>query len=320
MPNTKIRISLADVPLETWNVTIVDELDAITRQRPHAHNDEEGYSLVMHNLPSLVAVAARGRYHAGQLERFLDLASRTRDHVLIQNRLPSLLALTMLNHAATIAIALLPALNDTDDWIRGGVGRTIIKAAKRNQSPVHAALAHSAFGLDTPVMVAASETPLAFLARADRLFTAANALAPTKDEEDGAPRVHGLERAGTLADYITERLDLEHRLGHVRNHLRHADDFAAQLDDGEISPAHRDRLGRAQAGAMILAIADLARIGLWPARSRDDQRVKDEARELMKVRHDPDRQKAIVELAFAIGEQMQTKFGAFIARLSGVEL
>ena len=316
MPNTKTKSSLADVKAEAWNVSIIDELDAIARERPWGDGDADGYSLVIGKLPSLLDVAARGRYHAGQVERFLDLASRTEDHGLIQRRLPWLAALTMLNHAATIAVALLPARDTVDDWIRGDAGESVVEAAKRHQNLATAELARSAFGLDTPTVNAALESPRAFIAGADRLLAATNALVPSRDSDDYAAGVHWLERGKTLADYITDHLDFEYRLDHVRHHLRHADTFAALLEDGELSPAHRDRLGRAQAGATILALADLGRIGLWPSSGPEDARVKAEARELMRARQDPDRQKAIVELVFVIGDQMQGGFSALTARLS----
>ena len=316
MTDTKTKSSLADVKQEAWNVSIVDELDAIARERPWGDGDAEGYSLIIGKLPSLIDVAARARYHAGQVERFLDLASRTQDHGLIQGRLQWLVALTMLNHAATLAVALLPTSDTVDDWIRGDAGECVVEAAKRHQKTATAELARAAFGLDTPAVNAALASPRAFIAGADRLLAATNALAPSRDSDDYAAGVHGLERGKTLADYVTDHLDFEYRLDSVRLHLRHADTFAALLENGELSPAHRDRLGRAQAGATILALADLGRIGLWPARDPGDHKVKLQARELMRARKGPDRHKAIVELAFDIGNQMQAGFGALTARLS----
>lgn len=320
MPNTKTKSSLADLKQEAWSVSIVDELDAIARGRPWGDGDAESYSLVIGKLPSLTDVAARARYHASQVERFLYLAGRTEDRALIQSKLPSLLALTMLNHAATIAVALLPTSDTVDNWIRGDAGESVVEAAKRHQNPATAELARSAFGLDTPTVNAALASPRAFIAGADRLLAATSALAPSRDSDDYAAGVHWLERGETLADYITDHLDFEYRLDHVRHHLRHADRFAAELEDGESSPAHRDRLGRAQAGATILALADFGRIGLWPSSGPEDDRLKAEARDLMRARQDPDRQKAIVELAFVIGGQMQAGFSAFTARLNETEI
>lgn len=320
MTDTKTKTSLADVKAEVWNGAVVDELQAIAQQRPWGDGDAESYSLVLQGLPSMTDVAARARYHAGQVERFLDLAGRTQDYALIQGRLPWLLALTMLNHAATIAVALLPASDTVDDWIRGDTGESVVEAAKRHQTPATAELARSAFGLDTPTVHAALVSPQAFIAGADRLLAATNALAPSRDSDDYAAGVHGLERGKTLADYVTDHLDLEYRLDSVRHHLRWADNFAALLENGELSPAHRDRLGRAQAGATILALADLARIGLWPARDPGDHRVKTQARELMLARQGPDRHKAIVELAFVIGDQMQAGLNALTARLGQAKI
>ncbi|AMJ59589.1 hypothetical protein AXW83_04065 [Bosea sp. PAMC 26642] len=318
--DTNTKSSLADVKEEAWNVSIVDELDAIARERPWGDGDAESYSLIIGKLPSLIDVAARARYHAGQVERFLDLAGRTQDHALIQCRLPWILALTMLNHAATLAVALLPARDTIDDWIRGNAGESIIETSQRHQTPATAELARAAFGLGTPAVNAALESPRAFIAGADRLLAVTNALAPSREVEDGGTRVHWLERGSTLADYVADHLDLEYRLDSVRHHLRWADRFAAELEDGELSQAHRDRLGRAQAGATILALADLARIGLWPARDPGDHRVKLQARELMRARQGPDRHKAIVELAFVIGGQMQAGLGALTARLSEAKI
>ncbi|AMJ61611.1 hypothetical protein [Bosea sp. PAMC 26642] len=320
MTDTKTKSSLADVKAEVWNGAVVDELDAIAQQRPWGDGDAEGYSRVLQGLPSLLDVAARARYHACQVERFLDLASRTQDHGLIQGRLQWLVALTMLNHAATLAVALLPTSDTVDDWIRGDAGESVVEAAKRHQKTATAELARSAFGLDTPTVNAALASPRAFIAGADRLLAVTNALAPSRDSDDYAAGVHGLERGKTLTDYVSDHLDLEYRLDSVRLHLRRADNFAAELEDGEISPDQRDRLGRAQAGAMILALADLGRIGLWPARDPGDHRVKAEARELMRARQYPDRQKAIVELAFVIGQQMEAGLGTLRARLSKAEV
>lgn len=204
-------------------------------------------------------------------------------------------------------------------WIRGDAGESVVEAAKRHQNQATAELARGAFSLDTPTVNAALESPRAFIAGADRLLAVTNALVPSREVEDSGTRVHWLERGSTLADYVTDHLDLEYRLDSVTHHLRWADRFAAELEDGELSPAHRDRLGRAQAGATILALADLARIGLWPARDPGDHRVKIQARDLMRARQGPDRQKAIVELAFLIGDQMQAGFSALTARLSEAE-
>lgn len=320
MTDTKTKNSLADVKAEVWNGAVVDELDAIARERPWGDGDAEGYSLVIGKLPSLIEVAARARYHAAEVERFFDLAGRTPDHELVERRLPWLFALTMLNHSATIAVALLPATDTIDDWIRGNAGESVVEAATRHQNPATAELARSAFGLDTPPVNAALASPRAFVAGADRLLAATNAMAPSRDDDDYAAGVHGLERGKTLADYVNDHLDLEYRLDSVRHHLRRADNFAALLENGELSPAHRDRLGRAQAGATILAVADLARIGLWPSRGPEDHQVKTQARELMRARQDPQQHKAIVELAFAIGEQMQSSFGALTARLGDADI
>ncbi len=320
MPDTKTKTTLADVKPEVWNGAVVDELHAIAQQRPWGDGNAEGYSLVLQGLPSLTDVAARARYHAGQVERFLDLASRTPDHALVERRLPWLVALTMLNHAATLAVALLPTSDTVDDWIRGDTGESVVEAAKQHQNPETAELARAAFGLDTPTVNAALTSPRAFIAGADRLLAATSALEPSRDSDDYAAGVHWLERGKTLTDYITDHLDLEYRLDAVSHHLRWADNFAALLENGELSPTHRDRLGRAQAGAMILALADLARIALWPSRGPEDHQVKSQARELMRTRQDPQCPKAIVELAFSIGDQMRSTFGTLTARLSEAEI
>lgn len=298
--------SLASLTMDQSVHPVLDELTALSRLRPTAPTPEESYALMMHQTPVLAGIAARGRYHAGEVERFLACAAQTRQLRPIHDRLPVMFAMTLLNHASAIAIALLPSTGPSDEGVHAAAGQAVLRAALDNGHKEQLSTIRAAFGLiDQPALAIAEGAhaigdPAGGAAEGDDSLVSA----------DG-PTVHRIEQTASLSAFLKQSHDLEGLLAEAREHLDHADRLAAGLEDGELPIADRDRLERAQACAHMLGVAALARIGLAPVRLDDSRAVRIETAALIKSSRLPARLKAIATLASWMGSDVRSQLSGF---------
>lgn len=298
--------SLAALHQDMALYPVMDELAALARLRPAAPTPEESYALLTHQTPALAGIAARGRHHAGEVERFLACAAQTRQLRPIHERLPVMFAITLLNHASAIAIALLPATGPDDNGVHAAAGQAVLRAALENGHKEEVSTIRAAFGL--------SDQP--GLATADGAHVIGDPADGAADGDDSlvsadGPTVHRIEQTACLSTFLKQSHDLEGLLTEAREHLDLADRFAAGLDDGELPIADRDRLERAQAGAQILGVAALARIGLAPVRLDDSRAVRLATSALIKSSRLPARLRAIATLASRMGSDVRSQLSGF---------
>ena len=298
--------SLASLTIDMSVHPVLDELTALSRLRPTAPMPEESYALLTHQTPALAGIAARGRHHAGEVERFLACAAQTRQLRPIHERLPVMFAMTLLNHAAAIAIALLPATGPDDDGVRAAAGQAVLRAALDNGHKEQLSTIRAAFGLSDQPALAPAEGAQVTGDPADDAVDGDDSLVSA----DG-PTVHRIEQSASLAAFLKQSHDLEVLLTEAREHLDLADRFAAGLDDGDLPIADRDRLERAQAGAHLLGVAALARIGLAPVRLDDSRAVRLATSALINSSRLPARLKAIATLASWMGSDVRSQLSGF---------
>ena len=162
-------------------------------------------------------------------------------------------AMTLLNHAAAIAIALLPSTGPDDDGVHPAAGQAVLLAALDNGHKEQLSTIRAAFGLsDQPALATAEGAQV------------------TGDPADGAahgddspvsadgPTVHRIEQTASLSAFLKQSHDLEGLLAEARDHLDQADWFGCLASKMASFPfADRDRLERAQAGAHLLGVAVL---------------------------------------------------------------
>lgn len=298
--------SLASLTMDMSVQPVLDELTALSRLRPTAPTAVESYALLTHQTPALAGIAARGRHHAGEVERFLACAALTRQLRPIHERLPVMCAITLLNHAAAIAVAMLPATGPDDDGVHAAAGQAVLRAALENGHKEEVSTIRAAFGLiDQPGLATAEG--------AHAIGDPADSAADGNDSQVSAdrPTLPTIEQSASLSMFLKQPHDLEGLLAEAHEHLDQADRFAAGLDDGELPFSDRDRLERAQAGARMLGVAALARIGLAPVRLDDSRAVRLAASALIKSSRLPARLKAIATLAGWMGRSVREQIGAF---------
>lgn len=301
--------SLASLTMDMSVQPVLDELTALSRLRPAAPTVEEAYALMMHQTPALADIAARGRHHAGEVKRFLSGAAQTRELAVVHRNLPAMWALTLLNHASAIAIALLPSTGPSDASVHAATGQAVLAAALENGHKEEVSTIREAFGLDgqaDPTAAIGAEA----VGDADSMADGADGSASAVSVE-GGPTLNTIEHTGSLSAFLTRSCDLQGLLAEAREHLDHADRFAEWLDDSDLPFADRDRLERAQAGARLLGVAALARIGLAPVRLDDSRTVRIETSALIKNASLPPRLKAIALLAGWMGGEVRSQISWF---------
>lgn len=303
--------SLAALTMDIGVHSVVDELSALSRLRPMAPTDEESYALLTHQTPCLADVATRGRHHAGEVERFLTCAARTCDLAFVNQSLPSLWATTLLNHSATIAIALLPSTGQVDDEVRVAACQAVVDAALGNGHTEEVPVIRAAFGLDVGAASPAIALPPVMASDDAGAIDSDTNIASFASTADGTLTLPVIEQAASLSAFMAASYDLHALLAEARVHFDHADRFTAWLEDGEFPLAERDRLERAVFGAHILGVASLAQIGLTPVRGDRSRTIRLEAMALIRQRRLPDRLKAIVTLACSMGRAVREQIGAF---------
>lgn len=266
--------SLADLELELPLRPITDDLSAFTRSLSLSGSAEQGYAAFAAQTCAVGDVASRALGYAEEIMRFLALAD-TSSKSQVALFLDMLIALSLLNTASTIAVALAPPRSAADFATRQRVLVDVLAAIGDDAG--FANLARKAFfhGGDDD-------------ASGGRHDLRAASVPGIEDTRDRIPAAVGLEQGMSLAAFLKDQAPAGTLIERAALQLDDADGFAREIESADLDQERLDRLQRAHQGACLLATADLARACLIAAvSSRNDHlgdRVADLSRRLGEAR------------------------------------
>lgn len=289
--NTLLPLSLADIELDLPLRPVTDDLAGFANQLSLKAGLEQGYAAFAAKSFSLGEISSRAIGYADEVTRFVALAG-TSDSQQIAYLFDVLIALALLDAAATIAVALAPPRSQGDFAARRRVLDDVIAAVGDDQAI--AALARKAFA--DPGMDDTSPNDLSFDA----------ATVPGLDEvRDGRPAMLGLEQGLSLMTFLRNLAPAGTLIERASLQLDDADRFAVTSEADEINREGLDRLRGACHGAWLLAAADLARACLIAAvASKDDEMVQDRIN-VIAARLQDERLRDVVLFAQAAAERLK---------------
>lgn len=250
--NTTI-LSLADIELELPLRPIADDLSGLTQGLSLARGPEAGYAALMSEMGPVEAIADRASAYAGEVARFLALAG-TSERQQVALFLDMLIALSLLNAASILAVAIVPPRHASDQKVRTKVLADVVATIVQGDPMAEAARA--AFGYDAFVNDDAALTD------DDRAVATEPSLRTV--QPDGLAFA-GLEQGLSLTAFLRSLSPAATLVERTKLQLQDAERFAARIETEELEAETLDRLQRAHAGASLLAAADLARACLIDA-------------------------------------------------------
>lgn len=264
--NTINAMSLADIELDLPLRPVTDDLAGFANQLSLKAGLAQGYAAFAMKSFSLGEISSRAIGYADEVTRFVGLAgTSTRQQVAYL--FDVLIALSLLNAAATVTVALAPPRSQGDFAARRRVLDDIIAAVGDDQA--FAALARKAFayaGMDDT-------------GPADLSFDAATV--PGLDEvRQGQPAMLGLEQGLSLMTFLRHLAPAGALIERASLQLDDADRFTSSAEAADFDLDQLDRLRGACHGARLLAAADLARACLIGAVAKGDEPVRDRINEI----------------------------------------
>jgi hypothetical protein len=246
-------LSLANIELELPLRPVVDDLGGITLGLSLARGPEAGYAALMSEIGPAEAIAGRANAYAGEVARFLALAGTSgRQEVALF--LDMLIALSLLNAASVLAVAIVPPRHASDQEARTKILADVVEAIGEEDPMAEAA--RLAFGYDAFVNDDAALTDH------DRAVATEPSLRTV--QPDGLAFA-GLEQGLSLTAFLRSLSPAATLVERTKLQLQDAERFAARIETEELEAETLDRLQRAHAGASLLAAADLARACLIDA-------------------------------------------------------
>lgn len=286
---------------------VVDDLAGLERLVPVAPSEAESLAVFRNQLPGLLEIRGRGRAHAEQVHRLIDLFAREPEQV--ETWIDVANAMAVLTNASHLALLLLPARSEDDAWARKQFGRHLLHHARQNGDGEEIALARRAVGAlpRRPAHLILPSSTDDIGAMIETMARRVGAIQPKPAAvEPGAPSVHTLEQADSLKAFFAAAPDLTALLDGARHLFALVDGLrGAEVPDG--------MTGAAIEGGLVLAYARLLRIALWPARNTADVAAKISTRDLVRARDaDPDGLGALWEIAFGQGESVAGQSSRFL--------
>ncbi|KPF62966.1 hypothetical protein IP69_19615 [Bosea sp. AAP35] len=282
--NTITALSLADIELDLPLRPVTDDLAGFANQLSVKAGLEQGYAAFAAKTFSVGEISSRAIGYADEAARFLALAG-TSNRQQVAYLFDVLIALALLNAAATVTVALAPPRRPGDVAARKHILSDIVAVV--GDDPAFAVLAHKAFaypGMDDH-------------AHADVSFDAAT-LPPMADARDGQPAMFGLEQGLSLMSFLRNLAPADTLIERACLQLDDADRFALAGEADELGPERIDRIQGACHGARLLAAADLARACLIDAVATNGRMLRSRVEGLApRLRHE--RLQDIVMLAQA---------------------
>ncbi|SFD30579.1 hypothetical protein SAMN05428997_1247 [Bosea sp. CRIB-10] len=254
--NTINAMSLADIELDLPLRAVTDDLAGFANHLSLKSGLEQGYAAFASKAFSIGEISSRAFGYADEVTRFVGLAG-TSDRQQVAYLFDALIALSLLDAAATLTVALAPPRTQVDFAARRRVLDDVIAAVGGDQA--FAALAHKAFAY--PGMADTGHADLSF----------DTATVPGLDEvRDDQPAMLGLEQGLSLMSFLRNLAPVNTLIERAGLQLDDADRFAVASEADEIDRERLDRLQGACHGARLLAAADLARAGLIAAVAAED--------------------------------------------------
>ncbi len=243
--NSITPLTLADIELDLPGRAITDDLAGFANHLSLKSGLEQGYAAFASKAFSIGEISSRAIGYADEVTRFLALAG-TSDRQQVAYLFDVLIALSLLNAAATVTVALAPPRLPADFAARRRVLDDVVEAVGGDNT--FAALARKAF----------ADPGMADTGHADLTFDAATV--PDLDEvRDGQPAMLGLEQGLSLMTFLRNLAPAGTLVERASLQLDDADRFAVASEADELDGERLDRLQGACHGARLLAAADLAR-------------------------------------------------------------
>ncbi|MDP3600898.1 MAG: hypothetical protein Q8R85_07020 [Bosea sp. (in: a-proteobacteria)] len=289
--NTINAMSLADIELDLPLRAVTDDLAGFSNQLSLKAGLEQGYAAFAAKTFSLGEISARAIGFADEVTRFVGLAD-TSEPQQVAYLFDVLIALSLLDAAATVTVSLAPPRTQSDFAARRRVLDDVVAAVGGDHT--FAALARKAFAYPG----------MADTAPDDLSFDAATVSGLDK-VRDGQPAMIGLEQGLSLMTFLRNLAPAGTLIERASLQLDDADRFAIASEADELDRERLDRLQGACHGARLLAAADLARASLIAAAAtKDDQTVRDRINAIAD-RFQDERLRDVVRFAQAAAERLK---------------
>ncbi|MBA4220236.1 MAG: hypothetical protein C0458_05855 [Methylobacterium sp.] len=247
--------SLEDIVLEPRIRPVVDDLDGLARKFPHSGNRDTAYAAFASERFLISAAAGRALGFAQETERFLALAE-TSSKPQVVACLDMLTALTLLNSACVIALAIMPPRTGEDLLAREYIAESVDSKLRESGDPAMIEATALAFEI--------GRLPIAIGEDQRRTFVLAAAVpSSAKSTRQGEPAMFALEQGLSLTAFMRDLPQVAALVERAALQLDDADRIARTIAEGDIGPEMLDRLDRTRHGAALLATVDLARACLY---------------------------------------------------------
>lgn len=280
--------SLADLELALPIRGITDDLTALSNRLSLSAGSEKGYAGFAAEAFQISEIAERAAGHAFEITRFLALAG-TSSRPQVALYLDMLIALSFLNAASTITVALAPPRLPAHIGARRRVLGDVIAATGGDAA--FAAIARKAFAHGD--IGSESDANLDAIAASGRDHARDDRPAPVELE-------HGLSLVAFLRGLASPNILVEQ----AGLQLDDADRYARDIGVAELDQERLDQLKRACHGASLLATADLSRARLANAVTVDDPAVAARV-EKQRERLDDQRLRDVVVFAGALADRLR---------------
>jgi hypothetical protein len=284
-------LSLADIELDLPLRPVTDDLAGFANQLSLKAGLEQGYAAFAAKTFSLGEISSRAIGYADEVTRFVALAG-TSERQQIAYLFDVLIALAMLDAAATVTVALAPPRSQGDFAARRRVLDDVVAAVGGDHT--FAALARRAFAY--PSMDDTGHAELSFDA----------ATVPGLDEvREGQPAMLGIEQGLSLMTFLRNLAPAGTLIERADLQLDDADRFTVASEADEIDRERLDRLHGACHGARLLAAVDLVRACLIAAVVAKDDEASGDRINAIASRLQDERLRDVVRFAQAAAERLK---------------
>lgn len=267
--NIPTAASFEDIVLEPAIRPVTDDLDGIARKLALSGDRDAAYATFASERFLIGATAGRALGFAQETERFLALA-QTSPKPQVVTCLDMLTALTVLNSASVIAVAIMPPRTGDDLLSRQYIAESVDSKLRLSGDPAMIEAAALAFEIGS--------LPIATGERQRRTFALAGAVPPpSATVRDGVPAMLCIEQGLSLVAFMQDLPQVAALVERAALQLDDVERYAREIADGDHSHEATDRLERARHGAMLLATVDLARACVYADLVEGGAAAKDRA-------------------------------------------
>lgn len=267
--DTPTASSFEDIALEATIRPVTDDLDGIARKLHRSGDRVAAYAAFAGEHFLISAAAGRALGFAQETERFLALAE-TSPKPQVVACLDMLTALTVLNSASVIALAIMPPRTGEDVLARKYIADSVDSKLRESGDAAMIEAAALAFEIG-PLPIAVGEDQR-------RAFVLAGAVpSSVKSARQGEPAMLALEQGLSLTAFMRDLPQLATLVERAALQLDDADRIAREIAEGDSGPEALDGLERARHGAALLATADLARACIYADLVEGGASAKDRA-------------------------------------------